>query len=111
MPGYDGTGPVGGGPGTGRGMGVCVPGRAPRAYGLRGPAYGRGMGWGAGMGQGRGPGRGFCRWWNRSVVPYYSPVRYSPEEEKAYLKDHAEVLKAELAEMEHRMAEIDEEKR
>ncbi len=40
MPYRDGTGPMGGGPGTGRGMGSCVSGRG----------FGRGF-----------RGRGFCR--------------------------------------------------
>lgn len=65
MPGYDGTGPYGGGPMTGRGLGYCaVPaqqtGYNPPAYGyLPYRAYGRprfGLGFGRGLGRGRGPG-------------------------------------------------------
>lgn len=51
MPKYDGTGPQGMGPGTGRGMGPCSAGYVWR---------GRGQGWGRGLGPtacGRWP------WW------------------------------------------------
>lgn len=52
MPGFDGTGPMGQGPLTGRQMGYCA--------GARGTAY-RGFGRGLGRGFGRGLGRGFGR--------------------------------------------------
>lgn len=107
MPGYDGSGPAGAGAGTGRGLGPCLTGKTPWAYGIRGPLFGRGMGRGAG----RGPGRGFCRWWPGAGGPYYGPVQHRPEDERAYLKDQAEMLKSELAEMEKRMAELEEGKR
>ncbi|MEA3285138.1 MAG: DUF5320 family protein [Synergistota bacterium] len=48
MPGRDATGPLGGGPGTGRSLGGCVSGVA-----------GRGVGFGRGRGFGRGFGRCF----------------------------------------------------
>ena len=50
MPGRDGTGPMGGGPMTGRGMGYCT-GAA------QGAGYGRGFGAGRGLGMGFGRGR------------------------------------------------------
>ncbi len=50
MPGQDGTGPMGAGPITGRGMGNC--GRGLRGAG-QGLGMGRGMGSGCGMGLGR----------------------------------------------------------
>jgi len=68
MPGFDGTGPLGQGPGTGRGLGPCGAGVRwfPRFWG-RGFGFGRGRGFafGRGRGFGRGWGRGFCRrfWW------------------------------------------------
>ena len=81
MPGFDGTGPGGRGPMSGRGMGYCaVPmeegagyrpavhpyvayGQAPRSRGRgfgRGLGFGRGFGWGrrSGFGRGLGFGRG-----------------------------------------------------
>lgn len=51
MPGFDGTGPMGVGPTTGRGLGPCNNANSGR------PAYGRGRG--GGMGRGMGRGRGF----------------------------------------------------
>ncbi|MFO7611373.1 MAG: DUF5320 domain-containing protein [Clostridia bacterium] len=52
MPGRNGTGPLGQGPMTGRGMGCCTGARAP--YSGTGFGYGRGFGRGFGMGYGRG---------------------------------------------------------
>ena len=103
MSGFDGTGPVGGGPGTGRGLGVCGAAR-PMAYGLRGRGYyGRGMG----LGAGRSSGWGACRWWAGAPAPYNGPVWSGPDDEKAFLEDQAARLKTELAEMEKRMADLD----
>ena len=59
MPRFDGTGPMGQGPMTGRGMGPCNPNARP-GYGR---GYGQGRGRGMGQGYGRGRGRGFC-WYN-----------------------------------------------
>jgi len=73
MPGFDGTGPAGGGPMTGWGRGSCDPSRA--AYGPAVPSrsgnwgVGRFFGWargfargyGRGFGRGRGFGGGFGR--------------------------------------------------
>jgi len=64
MPRFDGTGPSGMGPMTGRGQGSCNPSQA--AYGpattsgpgYPGAGYGRNSGGGRGMGRGRGSGRG-----------------------------------------------------
>lgn len=65
MPGRDGTGPVGNGPMTGWGRGICT---APRSVGYgRGVrrVTGRGIGRGRGFrsGTGYGCGRGFGRFW------------------------------------------------
>jgi hypothetical protein len=91
MPGFNGTGPAGRGPGTGGGFGPCrtnyfQPGRA-----RGGGYYGRGAGWGAGFGP--------CRWWVGSQ---------SPEDEKAFLNDQAVQLKAELAGLEQRIADLEQ---
>ena len=58
MPGRDGTGPIGAGAGTGRGMGGCVGTPVNGQY----PVYGSGCQRRAGRGgmQGRGFGRGFA---------------------------------------------------
>ncbi len=66
MPGFDGTGPLGMGPGTGRGLGPCGAGVrgwfGPRWFpGFGRRWFGRGRGFGRGW-FGRGRGRGFGRW-------------------------------------------------
>ena len=76
MPGFDGTGPMGAGPMTGWGRGVCGPNQgagyvapSPARGGYRAPAYGgtpgrsfgRGLGFRQGFGMGFGRGRGFGR--------------------------------------------------
>ncbi|MCD6561278.1 MAG: DUF134 domain-containing protein [Deltaproteobacteria bacterium] len=53
MPRFDGTGPQGAGPMTGRGRGMCNPAGIPN-----GGISGRGISSGYGQGQGQGPGRG-----------------------------------------------------
>jgi len=50
MPARNGTGPLGGGPRTGRGLGGCPP-TGPRPTGR---GFGRGLGRGLGRGFGRG---------------------------------------------------------
>ena len=57
MPGFNGTGPQGMGPMTGRMAGPCAGNGA--AFGVGRGGMGRGRGAGAGFGQGRGRGRGF----------------------------------------------------
>ena len=72
MPGGDRTGPMGGGPRTGRALGYCsgydAPGFTHPAPGQglgRGGGFGRGLG--AGRGGGRGPGTGWGRGWGRGM--------------------------------------------
>jgi hypothetical protein len=95
MPGFDGTGPAWGGPGTGRGAGYCGAGAPWRN------APGRRL---FGRGPGRGGGWGPCRWWVADSGSYYRP---EAADEKAFLKDQAEQLKAELTDLEKRMAELE----
>ncbi|SDY75040.1 DUF5320 domain-containing protein [Tindallia californiensis] len=86
MPGRDGTGPIGRGEATGRGMGFCMtPGRWS---GCRRPrrGYGRGIRAGAKLGFGRG--EEFCR-----------PI-LTEAEEKEWLKREKEMLKEELKSIE-----------
>jgi hypothetical protein len=130
MPGLDGTGPMGMGPGTGWGRGMCY-GYAP--YG--GPGYfggwGRGRGWGRGLGRGagwgpgygRGMGRGFRRrfwaggapawgpgWYGPAQAPgWYGPGAWEPptrEEEVEELKQHAEMLRGEMIAVQRRIDEL-----
>ncbi len=95
MPGFNGTGPAGSGPGTGRGAGYCASGAPWRQ------ASGRRF---FGRGSGRGGGWGPCRWWAAGPGPYCRPEAV---DEKVFLKDQAEQLKAELADLEKRMAELE----
>jgi len=67
MPKFDGTGPTGQGPKTGRGMGNC--------------AGGKGLGWGRGCGCGGG---------------YFGRMFYTKEERSELLKDRKETLENEL---------------
>ena len=69
MPGFDGTGPRGLGPLTGRGRGFCLTGISPVSASVstiqQRPLYSRpyhGRGFGRGHGGGRGMGRGRGRW-------------------------------------------------
>lgn len=59
MPRGDGTGPMGYGPMTGRGLGYCSGSEVPGYATGWGPGFGRGFRCGFGRGFGRGLGRGF----------------------------------------------------
>lgn len=82
MPRYDGTGPLGYGPGSGRGFGPC-------GAGMRG-GFGGGYGRGFGRGGGRGLGGFFGGWGN--------PL--SKKEHKKFLADYKKALKEELQDIE-----------
>ncbi|KYK24450.1 hypothetical protein AYK26_06710 [Euryarchaeota archaeon SM23-78] len=88
MPGRDGSGPLGEGPLTGRGLGPCGRGLA------RGRGFGRGFGRGLGLGRGLG-------WRARFAWDYPTePVELSKEEEK-------KILEAEKQEIEKRLKELE----
>lgn len=74
MPRYNGSGPLGQGPLSGRGMGYC----AQRSPGFDARGSGRGMG----CGRGRGPGRAFA----------FGPA----VSEREMLEDHMKYLEEEL---------------
>lgn len=76
MPGFNGTGPRGQGPMTGRGLGNCGPG-----YRRFGRGFGRGLGFGWG--------------WN---YPYQPTVK----EEKEMLEEEIEEMKARLEELKNK---------
>jgi len=80
MPRFDGTGPLGTGPGTGWGLGPCGAGRAWR----------------------RGWGRGFGR--RRFGVYPYQPL--NKEEEKKILEENLADLEEELKAIKARLAEL-----
>jgi hypothetical protein len=78
---FDGTGPQGRGPRTGRGLGPC------------GRGYGRG--YGAGLGYGEGYGYG------------YRQRMLTKKEEAELLQDEAEDLKRELEAIKERIADLE----
>ena len=123
MPGFDGTGPWGEGPMTGRALGVCAGGPYAGGYG-RGPGFGRGRGFGRGLGGGRGFGRGRGPGWGRGLgfrggfgpawgayppVPSYGPYGYgvSQAEEKAMLEDELNFIKGRMEEISQRINELE----
>ena len=101
MPGFDGAGPQGYGPMTGRGLGLCNP-----QYG-RGYGYGRGFGRGMGRGFGRGMGRGFRGGFGWGYDGAYAPPAYSPAQEMADLKAEAQMLQTTLAQINERIAALE----
>jgi len=114
MPRGDRTGPMGMGPMTGRGLGLCSGSEAP---GYANPAPGRGFGMGGGRGRGMGGGGGRGRrnmfyatgqpGWMRFgayPAPYQNP---DPEMEKQGLRNQAEALQSQLNMIKQRLDEID----
>ncbi|MBN2516977.1 MAG: DUF5320 domain-containing protein [Deltaproteobacteria bacterium] len=133
MPGGDGTGPLGWGSITGRGMGLCAGYPTP---GFANPVPGRGFGrgFGRGWGMGRGGGWGRRNWfyatgltgWQRAAygypsyggfappampyaAPYYPPYQQglSKEDELNELKYEAEYLEDALDGVKKRLAELE----
>ncbi len=128
MPGGDRTGPLGIGPMTGRGAGMCAGYDVP---GYMNPASGRGFGGGQGRRLGRGFGMGGGRGWRHQYYatglpgwargygysqPYTGemPVASGPartskaalNEELAYLKEQAQYLGKALEDIESRVKEL-----
>ena len=119
MPFGDGTGPIGMGPMTGKGMGYCAGVPAP---GYMNPGYGRGC-------FGRGGGRGRRNWfyatgmpgWMRADqgMPAYGmgvprmavyPTTPTPDVESVMLKNQAEFLKQQLEEIQSRIGDLESNK-
>ncbi|MFO7816503.1 MAG: DUF5320 domain-containing protein [Thermodesulfobacteriota bacterium] len=98
MPGFNGTGPMGQGPVTGRGMGRCTGAAAP------GAAPGAGMGFGMGRGFGRGRGGGF----GRGFMPGYYPEQGAgdPADEKSLIENQIKGLQNQLDILNKRLSEI-----
>ena len=103
MPGGDQTGPMGAGPMTGRGAGICAGTGTPSytSHGF-GRGFGRGMGGrGVGRGWGRGMGARFNGGWQNAPVSQPNPVdeRQMLEQEATYLKNQAEQIQNRLNEL------------
>jgi hypothetical protein len=90
MPGFNGTGPTGRGPRTGRGFGPCA---------MPAGRQGLGLGWGRRFTAGRGLGRYFG--WN------YPETK---EEQKQALAEYQKALEEELEDVRKEEAEIDKTK-
>lgn len=96
MPGFNGRGPEGMGPMTGRGMGRCAPKTdvsTGRAY------YGRGVGF-----RGRGCGRGFGFRWNDAAGNYNRAV-YREQDTDEYVRS----LETELDEVKREIESLKKE--
>ncbi|BBB31831.1 conserved hypothetical protein [Thermotomaculum hydrothermale] len=96
MPFGDGTGPLGQGPMTGRGLGYCAGNNAPGRFGGFGRGFGYGRGWGRGFGRGFGRGWGY-RWYGNA-----------PVDEKTALENRLRFLEEELKYTRERLKEIGE---
>ncbi|PID39466.1 MAG: hypothetical protein CR984_06845 [Proteobacteria bacterium] len=103
MPGFDRSGPVGGGPMTGGGRGLC--GGSGRA--AKQPVYGRGYGYGRGMGFRRGGGRG----WGRGAGPAFGGFGYpaGKTDEAGMLRANADAMQRSLKSIQRRIAELEKE--
>lgn len=101
MPGFDRTGPMGAGPVTGGGFGYCAGGAGRGVRGGQaqwyGPGYGRAFGRG-GRFRGRGRDFGPFGWWASG-----SP---GVQEERAALESRMADLKAEMASIDGRLADM-----
>lgn len=91
MPQRDGTGPMGEGTMTGRGLGICSGTNESRG--------GRGLGRGCGRGGGRGVGRGMGRVGGLSDLSAKTPTELL-QEEKAILKSRVDALEKRLENLE-----------
>jgi len=91
MPGFDGTGPWGLGPGTGWGLGPCGGGYAFRRGFRRGFGPGPWFGWGRGWG---------WRWWWR--------MNYSLEDELEFLKQQRDYIEQRIKELEDEISQNSE---
>ncbi len=131
MPAGDGTGPMGMGPMTGRGLGYCAGYGAP-GYASPLPGRGFGMGWGRGRGGrwagGWGGWGGGYRWRHQyyaTGLPGWARYGYAPawgapaagyaaqptpEQEVEFLKTQAEWLKQQLDAISQRITELSQDK-
>lgn len=108
MPGFDRTGPMGAGPMTGGARGLCNPRSATQV----GPGAGRGYGGGRGSRSYRNMVRatGLPGWRRSSRVGYQGEPfaeSYTKEQELDFLKNQADILKAELDAVNVRLQELE----
>ena len=110
MPRRDGTGPMGLGTMTGRGLGVCSGINAVRYGGGYGAGSGLGLGLGSGLGLGLGLGlgsglgcrRGFGRGFNRNINLDQAPVKTQKEmllEQKELMQNRIDAISKQLEDL------------
>jgi len=98
MPGFDGTGPAGMGPGTGGCRGFCPPpGYNSQWFGAGRGGRPRGGGRGRAWGGGRGRRYAYGQQWAPEFYGEYVPVRQDLDEEKEYLEKQASSLENQIA--------------
>ncbi len=98
MPGGDRTGPMGMGPLTGRGAGICA-GNNRTGWGNR--FFGRGLGFRRG---GRGGGFGFrSNWGGAGVGNFPQTAAPTQDDEKQWLQERTRALEVELEQLRRRM--------
>ena len=85
MPARNGTGPMGLGAATGRGLGGCIDNKAVMNNGFMGLGRRQGRGCGSRLGAGFGCGYG------------YNPVQYSQETRRAVLMEQKQMLEQQLS--------------
>ena len=93
MPGLNRSGPLGEGPMTGGGRGLCNPSNTGFAGGYN---YGRDGGFGRGFGRGYGPGMGMRRGFGRGNQPAYDQVPQNEKSKIDMLKAEASYMKSTL---------------
>lgn len=99
MPGGDRTGPLGEGPMTGRGLGICGASQASTSA-QPGPGAGRGFGRGRGLAGGGRGGRGWRHMFRATGVPGWARggmLAGVPASEQQWLEARARALESELA--------------
>lgn len=113
MPFGDGTGPLGYGPRTGRGLGFCSGYRVPGSLNPVGSywGYGRGFGYRRGIGFGRGLRWDPINYWTanpHNPAPYSTTnPQYAAAEEKESLILQSKALEEELKAIKERLIELE----
>ena len=105
MPRGDGTGPLGQGPMTGRGLGYCAGYNMPGFANPEGYGNGRGMAWGRGGGGGRG--LAFRRGRGGFFPGFAGVVPPAAVNEETVLKSQVTALEQQLAALKARLGEIE----
>ena len=107
MPGYDGTGPRGAGPMSGRAGGLCN--TSSRSFGNQSSRPKFGMGRGHGF-RNMFHDTGLCRWMRWAQPGNWSRQAAGTgpkEQEEGFLKDQAEMLQSELNAIQDRLSKLE----